>query len=194
MESIALEASLRKETGKKSSKSIRSQDSIPCILYGKEKNINFVVTESNFRHLLYTPNVYVINISIDGSVHNAVIKDMQFHPVSDKLLHIDFFELSEDKQVTVEIPVTLKGSSKGVREGGKLQMDKRKVKVKGLYKDIPAEIVVDITNLGVGKSIRAGEILTDGKYNIVLPKEMPVVSVRTTRAAAAAAQEAARRS
>jgi len=192
MESIALKASLRKETGKKSSKAIRAQESIPCILYGGGKNVNFFVTESNFRDLVYTPNVYIINIDIDGNNHNAIIKDLQFHPVTDKLLHADFYELSEGKPVSVDIPVKLKGTSKGVREGGKLVMDRRKVKIKGLYKDIPAEIEVDITNLGIGKSIRAGEIETGAAYEIVLSKETPIVSVRTTRAAAAA-KEAAKR-
>jgi len=192
MESIALKASLRKETGKKSSKDIRATENIPCVLYGGEKNVNFVVSESDFRHILFTPKVYILNIDIDGKVHNAVIKDMQFHPVTDKLLHADFYELSEDKPVTVEIPIALHGSSKGVREGGKLVMDKRKVKVTGLYTDIPAEIDINITALEIGKSIRAGELETSGKYEISLAKETPIVSVRTTRAAAAAALEAAR--
>jgi len=193
MESIALKASLRKETGKKSSKAIRAQEAIPCVLYGGKENINFFAVESDFRHLIFTPSVYIVNIDIEGNHHQAIIKDMQFHPVTDKLLHADFFEISDDKPITVEIPVKLTGSSVGVREGGKLQMDKRKVKVKGLSVDIPAEIEINITGLGVGKSIRAGEIQT-GKYEVVLPKETPVVSVRTTRAAAAAAQEAAKQS
>jgi len=192
MESIALKASLRKETGKKSSKDIRALESIPCVLYGGEKNVNFVASEKDFKNLLFTPKVYIVNIDIDGTIHNAVIKDLQFHPVTDKLLHADFFELSEDKPVTIEIPVKLHGSSKGVREGGKLMMDKRKVKVRGLYKDIPAEIDINITALEVGKSIRAGELVTDGKYEVTLEKGTPIVSVRTTRAAAAAAQEAAK--
>jgi large subunit ribosomal protein L25 len=189
MESIALKASSRKETGKKSSKAIRSQENIPCVLYGGKENVNFFVVFSDFRHLVYTPNVYIVNISIDGNSHHAIIKDLQFHPVTDKLLHADFFEISDDKPITVEIPVKLTGSSIGVREGGKLMVDKRKVKVKGLSKDIPAEIEIDITELGIGKSIRAGEILSD-KFAIVLAKETPIVSVRTTRAAAAAALEA----
>jgi large subunit ribosomal protein L25 len=189
MESIALKASLRKETGKKSSKAIRAQEGIPCVLYGGKDNVNFFAVESDFRQLIYTPNVCIINIDIDGNSHHAIIKDLQFHPVTDKLLHADFYEISDDKPITVEIPVKLTGSSVGVREGGKLTIDKRKVKVKGLSKDIPAEIEININELGVGKSIRAGEIQTD-KYEVVLPKETPVVSVRTTRAAAAAAQEA----
>ncbi len=191
MESIALKASLRKETGKKSSKTIRTQEGIPCVLYGGKENINFSAAESDFRHLIFTPNVYVVNIDIDGKSHNAIIKDLQFHPVTDKLLHADFYEVSDAKQITVEIPVKLTGSSAGVREGGKLVMERRKIKVKGLPKDIPAEIEIDITELVIGKSIRAGEIKTN-KFEVVLAKETPIVSVRTTRAAAAAAQEAAK--
>jgi len=193
MESIALKASLRKETGKKSSKTIRNEENIPCVLYGGEKNMNFMAAESDFRHLIFTPHVYIVNIDIDGSNHNAIIKDLQFHPVTDKLLHVDFYEISDAKAITVDIPVKINGSSVGVREGGKLVMDRRKVTVKGLPKDIPAEIEIDITGLGIGKSIRAGEIATDSSFSVVMPKEAPIVSVRTTRAAAAAAQEAAKK-
>ena len=191
MESIVLKASLRKETGKKSSKAVRSQEAIPCVLYGGKENINFFASESDFRHLIFTPNVYIVNVDIDGNSRKSIIKDLQFHPVTDKLLHADFFELPEDKPVVVEIPVKLTGSSIGVREGGKLVMDKRKVKVKGMYKEIPAEIIIDITKLAVGKSVRAGEIETGGKFDVKMDKDAPVVSVRTTRAAVAAAAEAA---
>jgi len=191
MDSIALKASLRKETGKKSSKVIRVQENIPCVLYGGKENVNFFAAESEFRPLIFTPQVFVVNIDIDGNGYQAIIKDLQFHPVTDKLIHADFYEISDNKPVTVEIPVRLSGSSIGVREGGKLLVDKRKLKVKGLSKDIPAEIELDITELGIGKSIRAGEIPTK-KFEIVLSKETPIVSVRTTRAAAAAAQEAAK--
>ena len=192
MESIALKASLRTETGKKSSKAIRAGENIPCVLYGGKKNINFLATESEFRHLIFTPHVYIVNIDIDGKTHNAVIKDLQFHPVTDKLLHADFYEVSDKKPITIDIPVKITGSSIGVREGGKLMMNRRKVHVKGFPKNIPAEIEIDITELGIGKSIRAGEIESGGKFNVVLPKETPIVSVHITRAAAAAAQEAAK--
>ncbi len=191
MKSIALKASLRKEIGKKSSKAVRAQESVPCVLYGGKENVNFAAAEGDFRHLLFTPDVYIVNIDIDGKSHNAIIKDLQFHPVTDKLLHADFYEVSDAKPITVEIPVKLNGSSAGVREGGKLVTECRKVKVKGLPKDIPAEIEIDITELVIGKSIRAGEIKAD-KFDVVLAKETPIVSVRTTRAAAAAAQEAAK--
>ncbi len=189
MESITLKASLREETGKTSSKEIRTKESVPCVLYGGKENVNFYVAEGDFRGLIYTPTVYLVNLDVNGEVHNAVIKDLQFHPVTDKLLHVDFYEVSENKPVVVEIPVKITGSSAGVREGGKLVVEKRKIAIKGLIKDIPAEIMVDITELGIGKSIRAGEIEVD-KVEIVISKDTPVVSVRTTRASAAAAAEA----
>lgn len=189
MESVTLKASLRENTGKKSSKTIRSQEAVPCILYGGNENVNFIVTEKDFRDLVYTPLQYVINLDISGKTYNAILKDMQFHPVTDKLIHADFYEVSEEKVITIDIPIKLTGSSIGVREGGKLVMDKRKITVKGQTKNIPAEIEIDITSLGIGKSIRAGEIPTD-QYEVVLSKDTPVISVKTTRAAAAAALEA----
>jgi large subunit ribosomal protein L25 len=194
MESIALKASLRKETGKKSSKTIRTEEGVPCVLYGGKENINFFAAESDFRQLIFTPCVYIVNIGIGKNTYNAIIKDLQFHPVTDKLLHADFYEVSDKKAITVEVPVKLTGSSVGVREGGKLVTERRKVNVNGLPKDIPAEIEIDITDLGIGKSIRAGDIVTNNKFTVVLSKETPMVSVRVTRAAAAAAQEAAKQS
>jgi len=194
MESIALKGSLRKETGKKSSKSIRAKENVPCVMYGGKENLSFTASESDFRHLIYTPHVYIVNIEIEGNTHHAVIKDLQFHPVTDKLLHADFYELSDNKPVTVNIPIRIVGSSIGVREGGKLVTDKRKLKVRGLYKDIPSVIEIDVTELGVGKSIRVSDIHTGSGLEIVMAKETPIVSVRTTRAAAAAAQEAAKKS
>jgi len=192
MESIALKGSLRKETGKKSSKVIRNEEGVPCVLYGGKENINFFALESDFRQVIFTPHVYIVNIGIEGKSYNAIIKDLQFHPVTDKLLHADFYEVSDKKAITIEVPVKFTGTSVGVREGGKLVMERRKISVKGLSKNIPAEIEIDITDLGIGKSIRAGDIVTDGKFTVVLPKETPMVSVRVTRAAAAAAQEASK--
>jgi large subunit ribosomal protein L25 len=156
------------------------------VLYGGEKNISFSVTESDFREIIYTPTVYIVNLDIEGEKHSALIKEMQFHPVTDKLLHADFYEAPEDRPVVVEIPVKFTGSSVGVREGGKLVTERRKIAVKGLTKDIPSEIDVDVTALAIGKSICAGEIATK-KFDIVISKDTPIVSVRTTRAAAVVA-------
>ncbi len=187
MESIALKASLRKETGKKASKAVRKESGIPCVLYGGKNNINFFVTEADVRGLLFSPHTHIVNLDIDGKKHDAIIKDMAFHPVTDSLLHADFYEISDKKPVSVEIPVKLEGTSIGVREGGKLNLDRRKLRVKGLPQNIPAEVLVDISELGIGKAIRVGDIPTKN-YEIVSSKDMPVVSVRTTRAAAAAAE------
>ncbi|MDR2848755.1 MAG: 50S ribosomal protein L25/general stress protein Ctc [Bacteroidales bacterium] len=184
MESIELKAALRKETGKKALKTVRAQDLVPCVLYGGGENVNFTVAEGDFRGIIYTPFVFVVNLDIDGKKHQALVKDTQFHPVTDKLLHVDFYEVSADKPVVVDIPVKVVGSSIGVREGGKLSIESRRVSVKGLTKNIPNEIEIDITEVGIGKFIRAGE-LTAKNYTIVSPKEKRIVAVRTTRAVAA---------
>ncbi|MDR1668113.1 MAG: 50S ribosomal protein L25/general stress protein Ctc [Bacteroidales bacterium] len=185
MESFELKAALRKETGKKSSKKIREQDIVPCVLYGGKENIHISVSESDFRGLIYTPAVFVVNLDIEGEKHQALMKETQFHPVTDKLLHADFYEISADKPVVVKIPVKITGSSIGVREGGKLVLENRRIAVKGLYKDIPNEIEINVTELGIGKTIRAGEI-TAKNFEIVSPKETRIVAVRSTRAAVAA--------
>ncbi|GHT22230.1 50S ribosomal protein L25 [Bacteroidia bacterium] len=189
MESIELKAALRKETGKKALKAIRAQDLVPCVLYGGKENVHFNVAESDFRGIIYTPFVFVVNLDIDGQKHQALVKEKQFHPVSDKLLHVDFFEVTADKPVVVDIPVKVVGSSIGVREGGKLSVESRRVAVKGLTKDIPNEIEIDVTAVGIGKFIRAGE-LTAKNYTVVSPKDKRIVAVRTTRAVAAAAETA----
>ncbi|MDR0713413.1 MAG: 50S ribosomal protein L25/general stress protein Ctc [Bacteroidales bacterium] len=185
MKSFELKAALRKETGKKSSKKMRAQDIVPCVLYGGKENINFSVSEGDFRGLIYTPSVFVINLDIEGEKRQALMKETQFHPVTDKLLHADFYEISADKPVVVKLPVKITGSSIGVREGGKLVLENRRIAVKGFYKDIPDEIEINVTELGIGKAIRAGEIATEN-FEIVSPKETRIVVVRSTRAAAAA--------
>jgi large subunit ribosomal protein L25 len=190
MESFELKAALRKETGKKSLKAIRAQELVPCILYGGKNNVSFTVSEGDFRGLIYTPFVFVVNIDIDGEKHQALVKETQFHPVTDKLLHVDFFEISADKPVVVNIPVKITGSAIGVREGGKLLLESRKIAVKGLTKDIPAELEVDVTDLAIGKAIRAGDLITK-KYEVVSSKESRIVAVRTTRAVAETTEAAA---
>jgi large subunit ribosomal protein L25 len=164
---------------------MRTEDVVPCVLYGGKENINISVFESDFRGLIYTPAVFVVNLDIEGKKYQALMKETQFHPVTDKLLHADFYEISPDKPVVVSIPVKITGSSVGVREGGKLIMENRRIAVKGLYKDIPNEIEVDVTELGIGKTIRAGEITTKN-FEIVSSKETHIVAVRSTRAAVAA--------
>jgi large subunit ribosomal protein L25 len=182
MKAIEISAKLRENVGKKSAKLLRREESIPCVLYGTEKNIHFSAIESEFRHLIYTSNVYYAKLNIDGKEHKAIVKDIQFHPVSDKILHIDFLNISDDKPITVSIPVKLNGFAIGVQEGGKLFQDARRLAVTGLLKHFIEEIQIDVTNLKIATSIRVADIKLD---NLVI-SEMPnknVASVRVTRAA-----------
>ena len=189
METITFSGTLRKEAGNKAIlRKMRGEELVPCVLYGGKENVNFSAPESSFRSIIFTPNTYVIDLSIDGKNYKAILKDTQFHPVSENLLHADFYEVNDTDPVTVKIPVKVTGQSEGVKMGGKLTVDKRKLMVKGLLKSIPAEIEVDITNLDLGKSIRAGEVKCDG-VEILEPAGSPVLSIRATRASRAAATE-----
>ncbi len=182
MKTIEIKGSVRKETGKKNTKKIRKAGQIPCVLYGGEKNIHFSAPENNFIHLVYTPHVYIVKLDIDGEIHKAVLKDMQFHPVSDDILHIDFLEISDDKPVVIEIPIKLNGVPKGVKEGGKLYTMMRKLRVSALPADLPDQMEIEVAHLDIGNSIYI-EDLEFEKLELLNAKRSPVVMVRTTRAA-----------
>ena len=182
MKSIELKGTIRESVGKKSSKTLRTNATVPCILYGGKDSVCFSVVEKDLKEIIYTPKVYMIALDISGKKYLAKMHDVQYHPVSDAPIHIDFYEVSDDKKVDIEIPVRVEGNSIGVKEGGKLVQDSRKLKVRGLVKNIPDEIVLDITDLGVGKSLRVGD-LTHDKVEFRDLKNNPVVSVRLTRAA-----------
>lgn len=190
MKSIDLNGTVRENLGKTGSKKLRNDEKVPCILYGGESNIYFSVIEKDLKHIIYTPNVYLINLNVDGKQYSAKIQDIQYHPVSDSPVHIDFLQVSDKKKITIELPVKVEGNSIGVREGGKLVQELRKVKVKGFLNDLPDEVVVDVTELGVGKSLRVGE-LKAAKYEFLNLKNSPVVSVKVTRAARGAADATA---
>ena len=196
MKSIDVKGTLRTETGKKSTRELRKSDSVPCVLYGLKKDENgnqvathFAVTNSELRNLVYTPNIYVVNLTIDGQACKAVLKDIQFHPVKDTILHVDFYEVTEEKPIIMEVPVQLNGLAAGVRAGGKLQAQVRKLKVKALYTAIPEKLNVDVTALELGKSIKCAELSFEG-LELVTPAEVVVCSVRMTRAARGAAAAA----
>lgn len=191
MKSIELKGAVRENLGKKGSKKIRTNEQVPCILYGGEKNIYFSVVERDLKPILYTPEVYLIKLEIEGKQYTAKIQDLQFHPVSDSPIHIDFLQVFDDKKITIELPVKVNGSSIGVKEGGKLTQELRKLKVKGFIKDLPNEIDLDITELALGKSMRVGDLNFQG-FEILNIKTNPVVSVRATRASRGAAEEAAK--
>ena len=189
MKSIEIQGSLRTETGKKSTKALRKNDSVPCVLYGLNTDENgnqvathFSVTVEELRKLVYTPHIYVVDLNIDGKVVNAIMKDIQFHPVTDAILHVDFLQINEDKPIVMEVPVRLEGLAEGVKAGGKLNLQIRKLKVKAFYNVIPERLVVDVTLLGLGKTIKVGELHYEG-LELLNAKDAVVCAVKLTRAA-----------
>jgi len=181
MKTFELKGSKRESTGKKAAKAYRKDSLIPCVLYGGGEVVHFTVTKDGIRKLVYTPEVYTVDLSVDGKNYTAILKDMQFHPVSDELIHADFLQIFKDKPVVLEIPLVLEGLAQGVKEGGKLSMDMRKLKVKGLYKDFPEKLVVNIENLGLGKTIQVGD-LNYKNLELLNTKNSVVASVKATRA------------
>ena len=199
MKEFALNGKKRESVGKKASKMLRKEGMIPCNLYGenlvdgKPVAMAFMIPMSELRKVVYTPEVYVINLNIDGEPHKAVLKELQFHPVTDAVLHADFYEVNETKPITIGIPVKLNGLAQGVRDGGKLNLSIRKINVTAPYPSIPEILDIDVTNLELGKSIKVGELSFEG-LELATPAEVVVCSVKTTRAsrsAAAAAQSEA---
>lgn len=186
METIVFSGTLRKDAGIKAAlKQLRSEKLIPCVLYGGKENVNFSAPDTAFRTLLYTPFSYVVDLTIDGKSHKALLKDTQFHPVSDELLHADFYEITETKPIVVNVPIKVVGVSEGVKAGGKLVVVKRKVAVKGLISQIPQEIEVDVTPLGLDKTLRAGDLQVENVQVLETPAT-PVISIRSTRASKSA--------
>ncbi|MBP6634363.1 MAG: 50S ribosomal protein L25/general stress protein Ctc [Paludibacter sp.] len=190
MKTFELKGEVRTDLGKKSSKAARVGESVPCVLYGGAENVHFTSTASDLRKLIYSPDVFVVELEVAGKKCNAVMKALQFHPVTDKVLHIDFLQVTETKPVVVEIPVKLEGLAEGVKAGGKLALEMRKLRVKGLYTNIPERIVIDVTSLGLGKSIQVASVSVEN-LEILNAKNAVVAQVKLTRAARGAAAAAA---
>ena len=198
MKSIDITGSLRAETGKKATHALRKNNQVPCVLYGIKKDENgnpvathFTVTVEGLRKLVYTPHIYVVNLNIDGQVVNAIMKDIQFHPVTDAILHVDFLQINEENPIVMEVPVQLEGLAEGVKAGGKLVLQVRKLKAKALYNDIPERLIVNVTNLGLGKTIKVGELHFDN-VELLNAKDTVVCAVKLTRAARGAQAAAAK--
>ena len=191
MKTYELKGEVREDFGKKAARSYRSEGLIPCVVYGgsNEKNLNFVVKKSDVRNLIYTPEVYLINLVLDGKTTMATLKEIQFHPVKDNILHIDFLHVFPDVPVVIELPVRLEGLAAGVKSGGKLSLDLRKLKVKALAEKLPQELVVNVEELELGKSIQVGELNFEG-LELLTPKNAVVCRVQLTRAARGAAAKA----
>ncbi|MDQ1296527.1 MAG: large subunit ribosomal protein [Bacteroidota bacterium] len=180
MKTIEIKGSFRKELGKKDSKNVRKADNVPCVIYGKEKNIHFQAHENSFKNLVYSHEAHLVKLDLDGQEYNVVLKDMQFHPVTDKIMHADFVQIFENKPVIMDIPVSVTGDSEGVKAGGKLIVKRRHLKVKGLAKDLPEDLVVDVTELKIHHSIKVGDLSFD-KIELLDPKITTVVTVATSR-------------
>ncbi len=190
MQTFDIKGTKRECGGKKAAKQLRREGNVPCIVYGGEKEIAFSVPEVDFRGLIYTPNVYLVNLTIDGYEMKAVLKDIQFHPISEKILHVDFLQIFDDKPVTIAIPLNITGHSEGVKAGGKLQIEMRKLNVKGLPANLPDRLNVDITTLGLGQVIKVSSLHYDN-LEILNAKTAVVAAVKSTRAAKAAEAAAA---
>jgi large subunit ribosomal protein L25 len=183
MKTIEIKGSFRTELGKKSSREIRKSGSVPCVIYGKEKNVHFHAPELAFKNLIYTPEAHLVELNIENEIHKVVLKDVQYHPVSDRILHADFIEVADDKPVTINIPIKVSGDSVGVIAGGKLTIKKRNLKVKGLPKDLPEHLHIDITDLKIHDSVKVGDMSFD-KIELLDPRKLMVLTIATSRVAA----------
>jgi len=184
MKTFELKGEARTDIGKKATKAFRREDKIPAVIYGgeQEKAIHFVVSNSEVRKLIYTPEIFLVNLTVGKDNYKAILKDIQVHPVTDAILHLDFLHVFEDKPIVMDVPVVLDGLAEGVKAGGKLSLDLRKIKVKALYNKIPEKVHVDVTGLALGKSIQVGELHFEG-LELLNAKNGVVCRVQLTRAA-----------
>lgn len=198
MKQISINGTARTELGKKAAKAIRNSGNVPCVLYGEKKDANgqpeaihFSVSEKEINKLIYTPHIYLVDINIDGEDHKGILKEVQFHPVKDNVLHIDFLEVHAEKPIVMGVPIAPQGLAEGVRAGGRLITMVRKLNVKALYSAIPEKLNIDVTALQLGKSIKVGDLHFED-LELVTPKEVIVCTVKMTRAAMGAAAAAAK--
>ena len=193
MKEFSVSGQKRATTGKKAAKELRKEGLVPCNLYGEKKGENglpealaFAIPAAQLRKVIYSPNVYVVNLTISGEAHKAVIKELQFHPTTDAVLHVDFFEVNETKPITIGIPVKLTGHAQGVRDGGRLSQAVRQLNVTAPYKQIPETLEIEVTALKLGKAIKVAELNFEG-LEIATPAQVVVCSVKATRASRSAA-------
>ena len=183
MKSITIKGSQRESVGKKATKALRNAGQVPCVLYGGDKPVHFAAEEIAFTNLVYTPNAHTVVIELDnGETYNGVLQDIQFHPVSDQILHIDFYQLFDDKPITMNIPVHIIGNSKGVMNGGVLRKNNRKLRVKALPKDLPDYLEADITPLGIGDKLYVTD-LADEKFKLMHTDNTVVCQIKRARKA-----------
>ena len=180
MKSITIQGTKRESVGKKSTKALRDAELVPCVVYGGAETLNFSAEEKSFKGLVYTPEAHTVSIEVDGKTIPAVLQDIQFHPLTDKILHADFYQLSDDKPVVMEVPVRLTGRAKGVVAGGAMRQTYRKLKVKAIPANLPDEIVVDVTPLKIGSKLYVGAIKAEG-LSFMHPDNAVVAAVKMSR-------------
>ena len=182
MKTLAISVKQRENVGKTSTRALRNQGKVPCVLYGGEKQVAFHAHENDFRKLVYTPDVFIVELDIEGSKVKAIMQDIQFHPVTDKILHIDFLEISDDKAITVSIPVILNGLAIGVRDGGNLMFRRRKIITRGLTANLPNAIEINIEDVKIGQFIYIKDLNVEG-CEFLAPDSSVVVGVKMSRGA-----------
>jgi len=187
MKSITIKGSKRESVGKVATKALRNAGMVPCVIYGGEKPVHFSAEEKAFKKLVYTPDVFTASLDVDGQKTTAILQDIQFHPVSDRILHVDFYQLFDDKEVTMNIPVKLTGTSPGVLNGGSLRFTNRKLKIKALPANLPDYVTADISGLKIGSKLLVTSLFND-EYTFMHPDNTVVVQVRTSRNATATAE------
>ena len=187
MKTVVIKGEKRTSLGKKESKKLRAQEIVPAVLYGGDEPIHFAVPFSELRKLVYTPSVYLIDLDIDGEIYHSMMQDVQWHAVEEQILHVDFLKIEESKAIKIEVPIHVTGLAKGIKEGGKLKINLRRLKVKALAADLPDTININVTKLGIGDNIKVADLslenidLLDNKSNVV-------VAVVVTRAAKSVAE------
>ena len=181
MKTLAINVKERGNVGKTNTRALRNQGNVPCVLYGGEKQVTFYAHENDFRKLVYTPDTFVVELNIDGTVTKAIMQDIQFHPVTDKILHIDFLEVFDNKAITVSIPVNLNGTAIGVKNGGNLMFRRSKIITKGLVANLPNSIELNIEHLNIGMFTYIKDITVEG-CELIAPGNSVVVGVKTARA------------
>ena len=188
MKTVKIKGDLRKSIGKKGSNKLRAEEKVPCVMYGGDKNIHFSVGEKALKKIVFTPNVYLVDVEIDGKEMQTIVQDIQFHPVTDKVIHVDFLQVFKGKPVTVAVPIKIVGISPGVQAGGNMQATTRKLIIKALPKHLPDTLDIDVSKLELGKSIKVGELSFDN-IELLDSKNAVVVSVKLTRVAKGMAAE-----
>ena len=189
MKTVSLSGSLRENVGKKDTKALRMAEMVPCVMYGSgEEQVHFATAEKNFKKILFTPETYIIEFDVNGKVYKTILQDIQYHPVTDRVLHADFLIVKEDQPITVTLPVALEGSAAGVMRGGKLKKGVRKVKVCGLIKDLPDYIKVNISNVNINEAIKVKDLNIEN-VTPVTPDYTVIFAVNAARGAAVAEEE-----